>query len=108
MIEQSPYEVLNISDDFSLESVKSKYVELVRKFPPEKNPEEFMKIRKAYEYFTKVNSSQIFLYHKPLEFLPQSSISNDLPNDLLQKNFEVPFSVEADLATLLTPVEFSL
>ena len=43
------YETLGIQKDASRNDVKRAYFTLVKKYPPEKNPEEFKRIRKAYE-----------------------------------------------------------
>lgn len=43
------YERLNINKDASQNDVKRGYFSLIRKFPPEKYPKEFIEIREAYE-----------------------------------------------------------
>ena len=43
------YETLGLNPDASPEEVKKAYFRLVRKYPPEKAPEQFQKIRQAYE-----------------------------------------------------------
>ena len=43
------YEVLDIEKSADEEEIKRAYVKLLRKYPPEKAPEEFKKIRRAYE-----------------------------------------------------------
>jgi len=44
-----PYAVLGISPDSDDEAVRRRYLELVRQFPPERQPEKFAAIRQAYE-----------------------------------------------------------
>jgi curved DNA-binding protein CbpA len=44
-----PYEVLNLSPDSDDDTIRRRYLELVRQFPPERNPERFAAIRQAYE-----------------------------------------------------------
>ena len=46
--ESSPYEVLEVRETASLEEIRKAYLEKVRKSPPERDPEGFKKIRKAY------------------------------------------------------------
>ncbi|MBF0201419.1 MAG: J domain-containing protein [Desulfamplus sp.] len=41
--------VLNISMNASDEDIRKKYLELVKKFPPEREPEQFRKINDAYD-----------------------------------------------------------
>jgi tetratricopeptide (TPR) repeat protein len=43
------YKDLNISSDASIADIKKAYFSLVRIYPPDKQPDEFMKIREAYE-----------------------------------------------------------
>lgn len=49
MAEQNAYAVLNIRKGSTEKQIKQAYVELVKKFDPEKHPERFMVIQKAYE-----------------------------------------------------------
>ena len=44
-----PYEVLGLSTDSDDEAIRRRYLELVRQFPPERNPEKFAAVRAAYE-----------------------------------------------------------
>jgi preprotein translocase subunit SecA len=43
------YGILNISKNATPAEVKKAYFTLIRKFPPDRHPQEFMKIREAYE-----------------------------------------------------------
>jgi DnaJ-class molecular chaperone len=44
-----PYEVLNLPADADDETIRRRYLELVRQFTPEHHPEKFAAIRQAYE-----------------------------------------------------------
>ncbi|MEI7769871.1 MAG: J domain-containing protein [Chloroflexales bacterium] len=44
-----PYEVLGLARSASAEEIKRAYFALVRANPPERNPEQFKRIRAAYE-----------------------------------------------------------
>lgn len=44
-----PYEVLGLAADCDDETFRRRYLELVKEFSPEKNPEKFAAIRQAYE-----------------------------------------------------------
>ncbi|HHY98593.1 MAG TPA: DnaJ domain-containing protein [Firmicutes bacterium] len=46
---ENPYEVLGIEEDASIEEIKRAYLKLIRKFAPERHPDEFKRIRAAYE-----------------------------------------------------------
>jgi curved DNA-binding protein CbpA len=44
-----PYHVLGVPDDADDETIRRRYLELVREFPPELSPEKFAAVRAAYE-----------------------------------------------------------
>lgn len=52
----SYYDILNVNKDSDIKEIKRAYAKLLRKFPPETNPEEFKKIRKAYEAILEIKS----------------------------------------------------
>lgn len=43
------YKLLGTRSNISQSNIKKKYIEMVKKFPPETHPEEFQRIREAYE-----------------------------------------------------------
>src|SRR5947209_5301112 len=44
-----PYQVLGLPPDSTDETIRRRYLELVRRFPPEQQPEKFAAVRAAYE-----------------------------------------------------------
>lgn len=44
-----PFAVLGVSDDADDETIKRRYLALVRAFPPDREPERFQAFRRAYE-----------------------------------------------------------
>jgi curved DNA-binding protein CbpA len=44
-----PYKTLGLSDDADDESIRRRYLELVKRYPPEHHPEQFAAVRAAYE-----------------------------------------------------------
>jgi tetratricopeptide (TPR) repeat protein len=50
------YDILGISLEADEKEIKKAYVTMIRKYPPEKAPEEFKKIRKAFEVLINSNS----------------------------------------------------
>ncbi len=46
---QDPYQVLDLPRDADSDRIRSRYLELVRLFPPEKEPQQFAAIRAAYD-----------------------------------------------------------
>lgn len=46
---KTPFEILNIPEDSDDEAVKKGYLTMVKQFSPERCPDEFQRIRTAYE-----------------------------------------------------------
>ena len=44
-----PYAVLGLRAESDDETIRRRYLELVRQFPPEKHPEKFAAVRQAYD-----------------------------------------------------------
>jgi curved DNA-binding protein CbpA len=44
-----PYEVLGIPPDSDDETIRRRYLQLVREFSPERHPQKFAEVRRAYE-----------------------------------------------------------
>jgi curved DNA-binding protein CbpA len=51
-----PYEVFGLSSDSDDETIRRRYLELVRQFPPEHQPQKFAAIRAAYEELRDLNT----------------------------------------------------
>jgi curved DNA-binding protein CbpA len=51
-----PYAVLELPADADDEAIRGRYLELVRQFPPEQNPERFAAVRAAYESLRDLNT----------------------------------------------------
>jgi len=52
------YSILNINKNATVMEIKKAYFSLVRTFPPDRHPKEFMKIREAYEVLIDENTRQ--------------------------------------------------
>jgi len=52
------YSTLNIARNAAVSEIKKAYFTLVRRFPPDRHPEDFMKIREAYEVLIDENTRQ--------------------------------------------------
>jgi curved DNA-binding protein CbpA len=44
-----PYDIMGVSPQADEATVRRRYLELVRQFPPEKHPQQFAEIREAYD-----------------------------------------------------------
>jgi len=65
---ENPYTVLGIPRNASLEVVKKAYFSLIRKHPPEKDPQGFKRIRLAYDNLRdagKRSQTDLFLFSDP-------------------------------------------
>jgi curved DNA-binding protein CbpA len=51
-----PYEVLSLAADSDDEAIRRRYLELVRQYPPEHQPQKFAAIRAAYEALRDLNT----------------------------------------------------
>ncbi len=43
------YQILGVDKDADDETIRARYLELVKRFTPEKDPDQFMRITRAYE-----------------------------------------------------------
>lgn len=48
-VDRNPFAVLGLSPDAGEEEVRARYLELIKQFPPERDPDRFREIRVAYE-----------------------------------------------------------
>jgi DnaJ-class molecular chaperone len=106
---ESPYEILNLPVNASLESVKRQYKLLIRQYPPEQNAEMFNKIRAAYDQINtelfKKNAS-LPLYKKALGTRQTGENTPSVgQHTLLTLVFETPFNTPFELEKLLDSVE---
>src|ERR1700678_2741802 len=51
-----PYEVLGLTTDSDDDTIRRRYLELVRQFPPEHQPQKFAAVRAAYEELRDLNT----------------------------------------------------
>ncbi|WP_223636672.1 DnaJ domain-containing protein [Corallococcus sp. EGB] len=57
---QNPYEVLGVEKDADARAIKKAYFERVRQTPPETHPEDFRRLREAYELLSDPEARQAF------------------------------------------------
>ena len=64
----NPYQILEIPKDAAQEEIKNAYFRLIKKYPPEKDPEKFKTIRAAYESLktvAKKAETDVFIFREP-------------------------------------------
>ena len=92
---RDPYSVLGLSRQADDEDIKRAYFQLVRQFPPEREPEKFRDIRTAYEQLRDAESRAqiaLFLLQPPLPLPNRRRPSYDLSvhaDDLLTLAMEL-------------------
>jgi curved DNA-binding protein CbpA len=88
---KTPYEILGISENCNDETVKQGYLLMVKQFPPERFPEDFQRIRNAYEKIkTEKDRAALELFDKTL---PE-------PEELIRELTEVSAENRPDEQTL--------
>ncbi len=68
-----PFQVLGVSQDSSEAEVRARYLELVKQFSPDREPEKFREIRAAYEAAKDPLSIAKRLINPPAEETPEWS-----------------------------------
>ncbi|HSW47313.1 MAG TPA: J domain-containing protein [Phycisphaerae bacterium] len=61
----NPYAILSVTPADGDEAIRQRYLEAVRRFPPERCPDEFKRVRNAYELIKDVRSRLAFLLFEP-------------------------------------------
>lgn len=97
----SPYSVLGLDQAASAEEVRRAYFRLVRQYPPETHPEEFKRIRAAYDTLR----SPMRRAELALESFDESTSEIDL--SLLEALAGPPDAADLDAAAVLLAVELS-
>jgi DnaJ-class molecular chaperone len=107
---QSPYEVLELPLNAPAEQVKKQYKLLIRKFPPEQKPEEFNRIRQAYDMLVTdlFRKKAIFpLYQSAI--VQQEAFVMPVPQPVQQdlfKVFETPFNTHFEIEKILDTISY--
>lgn len=61
----NPYEILGVAPADGDEVIRRRYLELIRQYPPEQHPEQFKRVREAYEQVKDADSRLSFLLFDP-------------------------------------------
>lgn len=66
---EQPHDVLGLAPDASREEINRAYRKLVRRYPPELNPERFARIHRAYELLSSLEQRMAEVRREPLAAL---------------------------------------
>lgn len=93
-----PYIVLGLSSDADEATIRRRYLELVREYPPERAPERFTEIRTAYESLR----DPVKRIEKQLFGLRMEDSLNDIRADVVKRlrSERIPTRVLLDLAEM--------
>ena len=72
-VKKDPFTVLGIDrSNFKKDDLKSRYLDMVKQYPPEKKPEKYEEIRRAYDAMRKASSPYDVLALAPLGLVDKS------------------------------------
>ncbi|MDR1892163.1 MAG: DnaJ domain-containing protein [Oscillospiraceae bacterium] len=104
------YETLNVEKTADADEIKRSYFRLVRQFTPEKNPEQFKKIREAYDVLSKADLRH--MYDASLtdtsEMAEGAVRMLDTAQELLRRNRKGPALETLETAVKVYPDETKL
>lgn len=61
----NPYDILEVDFGDSDQVIRERYLEAVRRFPPERSPQEFKRVREAYELIRDEENRLKFMLFDP-------------------------------------------
>lgn len=93
---KTPYEILEVKEDADDTAIKKAYLGMVRRYPPERCPDDFQRIYRAYELIKTVEDRLAYrLFHCSL---PEPA---DIATLLLQKETQQTPASREEWQTLL-------
>src|SRR5262245_10657751 len=94
-----PYQVLGLQDGCDDETIRRRYLELVKQFSPERHPDKFSAIRSAYESLSDMNTR---LRHRLFEAGKKESV-DAIIEELTCRTARRRISLKTLLSTVLKP-----
>ncbi len=87
---QNPFKIFGIEPGkYTDNSLKTIYLELIKKYPPEKNPEKFEEIRSSYNTLKNAKSP-----YDALSIAPVKMIASTTTKEELLKSLEIKLGIE--------------
>lgn len=79
------YSILELTPEATEKEIKAAYFKLVKKYPPDKNPEKFQEIRRAYETLrdpkARANYDAVEQYGEAIKHLTQKAQEHENNNN---------------------------
>lgn len=91
-IEQNPYEILGVSETAADSEIRKAYLQRVKAAPPEKAPEEFKKVRKAYGILKDINNRKALdrsLFRSVSDIELDTNVPDDLNELFIERIFQL-------------------
>jgi DnaJ-class molecular chaperone len=88
----TPYEILKVDLNADDQTIRKAYVEETKKYPPDRDPQKFKEIMKAYESIQ--DQKKRLLYDLYDEEIPASSLLEILRTHYLQQEKRCPPSLD--------------
>jgi curved DNA-binding protein CbpA len=79
-----PFDILGISPDASADEIRAAYLAKVRECPPDRSPEQFERVRDAYE---KVRDPRARIRHRLFAVDPRARLSSVFAEAALPRRF---------------------
>lgn len=86
-LDESPHGILGVSKDAGKEAIRLAYLEKIKAFPPDREPEAFERIRDAYEL---LNDPRRLAAARFLSVDPQTPLRALLENEEAERAFTGP------------------
>lgn len=99
LTELNPYEILGVTDTSTNKEIRKAYLQKVRETPPERNPEEFKKVRKAYGILKDINNRKkldLSLFRTVSDIEVDTGVSDDFKELFAERIFQM-LLVSSDL-----------
>jgi preprotein translocase subunit Sec63 len=86
-VDQDPHPILGVSDDATAEEIRTAYLAKIREYPPERCPEEFERIRDAYNVLSDPRQRTLTMLHSADPEMPLVKL---LDNQKTKRRFVGP------------------
>ena len=106
MPRKDPFQVLNLDPNkYNDETLKKNYLELIKKYTPEKRPDKFEEIRTAYTALKNARSPYDLMALAPVRMCETTSSKEDLVNEFENRLGITEAKIKDKKSTLLNRLE---